>query len=519
MVVSHFRRRVLIAVTLGVALPAVLLAATGILLTMRIARAVEDDTLRYNSYVGQQVAQAFEQELMARLRSAAGPAENAAREGKSEAEVRAGLAAGAGEFLGVNFVPVDDLNDLSILMIESEPLVFAPGAGPLAGHYFVGVLLRGPDGQFIGSGGWWMNPRDFLQHKLEAVFHERMPANPRLYGGIENTRKLSVEIFDDRSQRVGHVREPGTLRTARSEQMQGPFDRFSVRIAPTANAPAIWTGRFLALEIAFILVMGCVILVAMLFGYRYTIRHLELAQLKAGFVSNVTHELKTPIALIRLAVETLELRRVASPEETDRFLRTIGRETQKLSQLVDNILDFARLEAGQGVFKFTTVDVAAVVQDAVESLKPRFDHQGFTVEVDLPEGLPAARGDAVALTHCLLNLLDNAIKYSRTRKEIRIAAAARDGAVTISVTDRGIGIAPSDRKRVFEKFVRLENGLVHDVRGAGLGLALVDQIMRAHQGRIEVVSALNEGSTFTLVIPAAAGTEGVRAEPQQRTAS
>src|SRR5207249_8401519 len=136
-----------------------------------------------------------------------------------------------------------------------------------------------------------------------------------------------------------------------------------------------------------------------------------------------------PIALIRLAVETLEMRRFSSPEENDRFLRTIGRETQRLSQLVDNILDFARLEAGKVAFRLGPVELPALVHDAVESLKPRLDHLGFALEIDVPESLPPARGDAMALTHCLLNLLDNAIKYSRTRREIRISATARDGVV------------------------------------------------------------------------------------------
>jgi two-component system phosphate regulon sensor histidine kinase PhoR len=113
------------------------------------------------------------------------------------------------------------------------------------------------------------------------------------------------------------------------------------------------------------------------------------------------------------------------------------------------------------------------------------------------------RADSNALNHCLLNLLDNAIKYSRERREITISARAREGAVAVSVADQGIGIAPGDRKRIFEKFVRVENGLVHDVRGAGLGLSLVDQIIRAHHGRIEVESTPGQGSTFTLLLPLA----------------
>jgi signal transduction histidine kinase len=280
-----------------------------------------------------------------------------------------------------------------------------------------------------------------------------------------------------------------------------------------------WTRRFVLLEIAFIGIMSLVILGATMFGLRYTVRQIELARIKSSFVSNVSHELKTPIALIRLAVETLEMQRVSSPEETEKFLRRISRETRRLNHLVDNILDFARLEAGQRVFRFGTVDVAELVRETVDSFRLRLEDQGFSLALDLPETLPSVRGDGPALAQCLLNLLDNAMKYSRTRRDLRVAAALRDGMVTVSVSDKGIGIAPRDQKHIFEKFVRLETGLVHDVRGAGLGLSLVDQIMRAHGGRVEVHSTPGEGSTFTLVLPAPRGVEAEPTEAPARTGS
>jgi signal transduction histidine kinase len=265
--------------------------------------------------------------------------------------------------------------------------------------------------------------------------------------------------------------------------------------------------------------MALAIVLATAFGLRYTVRQLELAQIKAGFVSNVTHELKTPIALIRLSVETLEMRRVQSPEETDKFLRTIGRETLRLQQLVDNILDFARLEAGQRIFRFETLDVVEIVRDTVESFRPRLEHLGFQLDVRVPESLPPVRGDAVALSHCVLNLLDNALKYSKTRREVTVTAGERGEHVAISVSDRGMGIAQADQERIFEKFVRLETGLVHDVKGTGLGLSLVDQIVRAHGGRVELVSSPGEGSTFTIVLPQAGGAEAPRVEPRLQTGS
>jgi signal transduction histidine kinase len=517
MTVSPFRRRVLGLATLGIALPAVLLAGLGVWLTFRIVRFIENDTIRYNSYLAQQVAGAFELELMDHLRRAVGPAENASRDGAPLIAVIAALRSEGAEFGGANFVPVDDLTGYSLIIVEGEPLIFAAGEGRRARQYFCGLLLRLPDGNVRGAGGWWVDPRDFVSRHFDTVLRERLPADPRMYGGIELTRRASIEAFDQNQQRLGRLREPGDPRTARTEPMGGPFENLSVRVAIAPDSPAAWTGRFLALELTFIGAMGLLILIAMLIGYRDTVRQIELAGLKAGFVSNVTHELKTPISMIRLAVETLEMKRFQSPEEERKFLGIIDRETQRLTGLVDNILDFARLEAGRGAFRYDRVDLRAIAADAVESLKPRLDHLGFAVEVDLPESLPLARADATAMQHCVLNLLDNAIKYSRQRREIRVTTGAKDGFVTLSVSDRGIGIAPGDRKRIFEKFVRLENGLVHDVRGAGLGLSLVDQIIRAHKGRIEVHSSAGEGSTFTLFLPVAAPAEPVVAESRVRT--
>jgi signal transduction histidine kinase len=175
------------------------------------------------------------------------------------------------------------------------------------------------------------------------------------------------------------------------------------------------------------------------------------------------------------------------------------------------------------VFQFSSVNMLDIVRDSVESFRPRLEDQGFKLEVDLPEVLPPVRGDAAALSQCVLNLMDNAMKYSKARREVKVSAQFRlnggAGAVAVAVSDRGIGISPRDQKSIFEKFVRIETGLVHDVKGAGLGLSLVDQIMRAHGGRIELKSALGEGSTFTLVLPAAQGAEVVKPEPSVEQAA
>jgi signal transduction histidine kinase len=521
----HLSRRTVAVLGLAVAAPALFLAGLGIFLTLRVSGAIENESVRYNTYMALQVGEAFEQELMSELRHAIAPAENAARAGATPDRIVAALREAKDAFLlAPAFVKVDDLTGFSLLIVESQPLVYAPAASPRGDTYFAGLLLRDARGQVVGAGGWWISPRTFLAAHLDPVLHDRLPGNSRLYGGYENIRKLAIQIVGPEGSEVGHVREPGTARSGHVELLSGPFERYTVLVAPTGNAPVAWATHFVALAITFIGLLGLAIVLAAVFGLRYAVLQLEMAQMKAGFVSNVTHELKTPIALIRLAVETLQLRRVNTPEEHDRFLATISRETLRLQQLVDNILDFARLEAGQRPFRFENVDLIEVVRTALESIQPRLDHQGFTVLLELPESLPPVRGDSAALVHCVLNLLDNAMKYSKSERIIRLAAGTRgaDGEpaeVTIAVGDRGIGIAPEDQRRVFEKFVRLETGLVHDVKGAGLGLSLVDQIVRAHEGRVELVSRPGEGSTFTIVLPVARGQEVSRPEPRRRTAS
>ena len=516
---TRFSRRVLVLMGLAVAIPALTLAALGVFLTLRIARAVEAESVKYNTYLSQQIAQAFEQELMTHLRRSIESVEAAARNGATVGEIVSLLNEEGTEFEGGHLVGVGDLDGYNLLMIESVPMVFAPGTGSHGRHWFTGILLRDPAGQIAGAGGWWVDPRKFLSGHLETVIQDRLPSNPRLYGGFESTRRLAVQLYAPDNQELGRVRAPGPSHTARIEAMQGPFEGYSVRVSATKNSPVVWTQRFVTIELAFIGLMTLVILAAIVFGIRYTLQQLALAQLKAGFVSNVTHELKTPIAIIRLAVESLEMRRVSSPEEHDKFLGMIDREANRLSTLVEKILDFARLEAGQRVFRMEAVDMAEIARGAVESLRPRMEHAGFRLLEDLPDTLPIVRGDSVALTQCVLNLLDNAMKYSRERKEVRIQAGLREQQVFVAVTDRGIGIAPGDQKKIFEKFVRLENGLVHDVKGAGLGLSLVAQIVRAHQGRIEVQSTAGEGSTFTLVLPVASGMVSEPNEARRKTAS
>ena len=230
-------------------------------------------------------------------------------------------------------------------------------------------------------------------------------------------------------------------------------------------------------------------------------RELRLSRLKSDFVANVSHELKTPLALIRLYAETLELRRVPSDERKGEYYRVIGKESRRLTQLINNILDFSRIEAGRREYRMTPSDIGAVVRDVVESYRFAIEKLGFSLELSLGDELPPLELDPEAISQAVINLLNNAIKYSSEEKSIKVSVRRELDRVLLSVSDRGIGIPRSEHRRIFEKFYRVETSLVHTTKGSGLGLALVQHITEAHGGRVELTSAPGEGSTFTLSLP------------------
>jgi signal transduction histidine kinase len=230
-------------------------------------------------------------------------------------------------------------------------------------------------------------------------------------------------------------------------------------------------------------------------------RELRLSRLKSDFVANVSHELKTPLALIRLFAETLELGRVPSAEKAQQYHRIINKESHRLSQLINNILVFSLIEAGRKEYRFVKGHVVAVVRDVVDAYRFPIEQQGFALEVEIAEDLPELSLDPEALSQALINLINNAIKYSPDRKRIAIAARRDGERVLVSVSDSGIGIPKAEQKKVFEKFYRAESSLVHTTKGSGLGLALVRHIVEAHGGEVELASAPDQGSTFTIVLP------------------
>ena len=243
------------------------------------------------------------------------------------------------------------------------------------------------------------------------------------------------------------------------------------------------------------------IVLGVIITLRGTARELELSQLKSDFVSNVSHELKTPLALIRMFAETLELGRVTNPAKLHEYYSIITRESERLTHLINNVLDFSRIEGGRKTYDLRLEDVADVVLDTLRAFSYELEKQGFTVETDVPDTLPDTLMDRNAISLAILNLLSNAVKYSTDDRRIRVACHADDGFIRIAVTDRGIGIERADADQVFDKFYRAPDEHVEATRGSGLGLAIVKHSIEAHGGTVAVESEKGKGSTFTLSLP------------------
>ena len=251
----------------------------------------------------------------------------------------------------------------------------------------------------------------------------------------------------------------------------------------------------------FILLAGILV-----FGLTLTIRivsrELELGKMKSDFVSTVSHEFKSPLTSIRQLAEMLQAGRVASEQHRQRYYDVLVEQSQRLSKLIDNILRFARLEAGKKPFKLVAQSPETAVSKAGEIVRSHLEGLGFEFHEQLEKPLPPVRHDTEALMGAILNLLSNAKKYSGDGREIRLEAEAQGGEVHIRVLDRGVGIPAGEHHRIFEKFYRGQGDHMDGVGGSGLGLALVHHVVNAHEGTIHVAERPGGGTVFTLVLPA-----------------
>jgi signal transduction histidine kinase len=279
-------------------------------------------------------------------------------------------------------------------------------------------------------------------------------------------------------------------RLALSLQDQRLFDE-STRARATSY---LWIGGLVVVSV----------LILALLAWGLVRRKLALTQLRNDLVANVTHELKTPLSSMRVLVETL-LNAPQLHEPTVReYLQLIATENLRLSRLIDNFLTFSRIERNKYVFAFRETSAAAIATNAAEAVRERFQLPDCRFAVAIAADLPRVRADAGALSTALINLLDNAWKYSGDTKEISLTATANAGTVVFTVRDNGIGLAPRDAKRIFQRFFQVHPHLSPTGGGCGLGLSIVQFVVSAHRGTVRVESQPGAGSTFTVTLPAVA---------------
>lgn len=280
------------------------------------------------------------------------------------------------------------------------------------------------------------------------------------------------------------------------------FPDLSLTLDPSVDRSVTqrWTLLWWFYLFALLLVLG----VSLFGGYllwRDVNRDMKMADERSQFIAGVSHELRTPLTAIRMYAETLAMGRATNPETSKQYIETILTEGERLSRLVDNVLDFAKIEQGKRLYRFRRCSLQELVRTAVRTLERPLAEQGFSVKLDIDEAVPELQADSDALMRAVLNLLSNAMKYSGKSREIEVRLGTRRQLAVIRIRDHGFGLPESEQQQIFEKFYRAPQPDGQSVPGTGLGLTLVKHVAEEHGGGVEVRSKPGEGSTFSLVLP------------------
>jgi signal transduction histidine kinase len=369
--------------------------------------------------------------------------------------------------------------------------------------------ITSDDHQVAAVAGFVVDGRFFREKLLPAVVQKSLPE----YFPGESAKDLEVLVKDGQGRLVfgtEHASQPGEVVTSRFPFV---FTDWSLILHNHRSTPEHFASVNFAINASLLLLLGGALVVSLGLALRSADRMMRLYMMKTDFVSNVSHELRTPLASIRVFAELLRLGRVQTPEKVREYGEYIERESRRLSRLIENILDFSRIESGRKTYSFAPTDVRQVVEGVLQSFDVHLRHHGFTVRLEVPDRpLPEVLADADALGQAVHNLLDNAVKFSGEARGIEVILAGGAGEVTIAVRDRGVGIPGDEQAKIFDRFHRVSTGLVHEVKGSGLGLSLVQHIVTVHGGRVTVESEPGRGSTFTLHLPSRAPDAPARAE-------
>lgn len=320
--------------------------------------------------------------------------------------------------------------------------------------------------------------------------------------GMSTSEDLVIIVRDHEGRQVTptHIQLDKKNDLAR-RSFQFVFSDWTIAIQGHYAAKEDWARTSFVYNMTLSAILAIVVIAGLAFAMKIAAREMKLSTMKNDFVSNVSHELRTPISSIRVFGEFMRLGRVQDWEKVREYGEYIETESRRLTQLINNILDFSRIESGRRVYHFEEADLTEVVRETLATFAVRLRNSGFEVTVEEKDQLPPVDIDANAIDRALANLLDNAVKYSNGDRTIRVRLERKDDEAIISVEDHGMGIPRGEIDRIFERFHRVSTGLVHDVKGSGLGLSLVQHIAEAHGGSVSVESEVGIGSTFRLHLP------------------
>ena len=336
--------------------------------------------------------------------------------------------------------------------------------------------------------------------------------------GITGDRTTVIEIADEDGRIIAQTAPPTSAGLSYAQtfpllfadralisSLSGPGERlqfveWSTRVNVSSAEPLLSVRRSVNRTLALLAVASIVMIVAIVFTVRAARRAEKLAEQQSEFVSSMTHEMKTPLALVRLASDTLAKGRYASETTVNEYGRLITTEADKLTQLIDNVLYYARLSDREERHAFERIDLLDVIEESVGRFRPELEELGFDLQLHLPIELPPVLADRAMMGQVIGNLLDNAIKYAGDRRVLIVSASANNGWINVQVTDRGVGISPDEVPHVFEKFYR---GSGTTQRGTGLGLSIVQRIVKEHGGSVEIRSVVDEGTSVDIALPVA----------------
>lgn len=358
---------------------------------------------------------------------------------------------------------------------------------PLENKFFMvsyAILPNFQSGQTFYGGFCW-DP-DLLKNQIM----------PKLLADVKNDSRLNFKIIEEADQNTDEKAESIVL-TFRQFPLPWKLlvSQPEINVFEKAADREIFFYGFLLAVIGILMLLG-VVLIA-----RDITRESETTRLKTEFVHNISHELKTPLTLIRLYGETLQRKENLTSEEKKECYEIITKESERLSHLINNVLDFSRIEMGRKEFDFKKGNLADVIEDTLESYRYHLEKKGFAIHKDIARDLPEMDFDGEAIASVLINLLSNAMKFSLKEKEVTVKLFQDDGNAVIQVTDKGVGIPSKDVSKIFQRFYQSENKLVSERRGSGIGLTLVKHITEAHNGRVQVESEPGKGSTFSVILP------------------